>query len=711
MSTTEFEIDNMPAPYILIIDSSDATALETLERVESLGYKVLCATCDWLQALDACSTKTPDLALVEIEINGESIGLDLIEKLYTRFRIPVLVHTAIADQEVLEEAKSVGAFGYLTKPYSDRSLYATIEFALFNFSRIQASTNKEERYALAILGGRDGLWDWNLQTNEIYFSPRWRSSLGYNPDEINTSAEWFDLVHPDDIRNLKSVFDSHLKGFSEYFEMEYRIRRKNDAWAWVSCRGYALRGKDLTPYRIAGLQTDISTIREHQEKLIQSALYDVLTNLPNRSLFLDHLERVISISKRYPDRRFTIFSLETDQFRLIVDTLGQDLADKFIMEISSRLKSMLRPGDILARIENDNFMILIEDIREINYSIRIAERIKKVISLPFNLDESEISCKVSIGIVIHSPDYNHPEECVRDAQEALQQARDLGKDRFEIFGKAKHSQIMADIKLEAELRKALENNELTIYYQPIISVENFGITCFEAFVRWYHPKLGFVPAGEFIKIAEESGLLILMGNWILENSCRQIKTLHDNGFKNLSVAVNISPLQLRQKNLSNEILGALKKSGLPPQNLRLEFPEQSVMENAESNVQLLKSLKNLGLQLTMDDFGTGYSSLSYLKRFPFNQLKIDLTIIRDIPYSEEAVAVANAIIFLAHNLNMKVVAEGVEKKEQLTFLQQQGCDEFQGAIFSMPVDPEDIENVMNEDFGQAFRRHFTTKKQ
>lgn len=702
--------ESVTPPRILIIDANETSAAETRERVEGFGYSVIASTSNWKKALQVVTNEHPDLALIEIEIENEMIGIEVVQRIYARHRIPIIIYTAIADELVIEESKSAGAIGYLTKPCSDRGLYTTIEFALFNYTRIEGFLEKEERYALSLLGGKDGLWDWNLKTNEIYFSPRWKRMLGYEESEINSPNEWFDLVHSDDSRNLKSVLDSHLKGFSEHFEMEYRIRKKNDSYAWVSCRGYALRDKDLKPYRIAGLQTDISKYREDQERLIQSALYDLLTGLPSRALFMDHLERVIKISKRYAERKFTIFCLETDQYKLIQDMLGEDIADKFVLEISSRLKSMLRPGDILARIEDDNFMILIEDIQDINYSIRIAERIKKVLSLPFTLEENEINCKVSIGIVIHTPEYNQPDECIRDVMEALQQARDLGKDRFEIFGKAKHSQIMANIKLEAELRKALENNELTIYYQPIISVKNFSVTSFEAFVRWYHPQLGFVPAGEFIKIAEESGLLILMGNWIMENACQQIKELHDLGFADLSVAVNLSPLQFRQKNMVHEIQKVLKKSKLEPQYLRLELPEQLVMENAETNVELLKELKNIGLQLTMDDFGTGYSSLSYLKRFPFNHLKIDLSIIRDIPFSEEAVAVANAIIFLAHNLNMKVVAEGVEKKEQMKFLQAQGCDEFQGAIFSMPVDPEDIQNVLNEDFSQTFKRYFTPKK-
>lgn len=549
----------------------------------------------------------------------------------------------------------------------------------------------EKRCEIAAAAGRIGLWDLDLETDGIYFSPQWKTLLGYEETEIGGKADdWFRLVHPSEIQNLKAVLDSHLQGFTDSFEIEYRILNKNKEYKWVLCRGIALRDKGNRPYRILGSQISIDRFKQTETRLIENALHDPITSLPNQLLFMEYLQRAKNIIKRFEERQFAVFSLGIDQVGKIEEKWGPDAGNQFLCEIASRLKSMLRPNDVLARIGGDIFAILVEDIQDFSHSVRIAERIKQVISLPLTLKGEGISCRASIGIVISSSKYSQAEEFLQNAKTARLRAAELGGDRYEIFDQKIRSQVLAPVQLEAALRGAIDRNEFTIYYQPIVSMKTGTIVACEAFLRWHHPELGFVPAAEFIKVAEDSGLIIFLGNRVLKNACDQVKAWHMAGLPRIRVAVNISPFQLKQRNLQALVTEVLKESRLEPHYLQLELSEKAVMENAETHGAILQSLQDLGIGLALDDFGTGYSSMEYLERFPFSQLKIDLSFIRGIPQREDSRAIVGAIISLAHSLNLTVTAEGVENRQQLKFLAEKGCEEFQGALIAMPMANENM---------------------
>lgn len=549
----------------------------------------------------------------------------------------------------------------------------------------------EKRYELAASAGDVGLWDLDLGVDHIYLSPPWKTMLGYGENDVGEKPDdWFRLVHPSEILNLKAVLDSHLQGFTDSFEIEYRILNKRGEYDWVFCRGKSLRDKEKRAHRVLGSQVSVSRYKRTETQLIENALHDPVTGLPSRILFMDYLQRARAIIKRYKEKHFAVFSLGTDQFSQISESLGTAAGNQFLCEIASRLKSMLRPSDALARLDGDVFAILVEDFQDINYSVRIAERIKQVISMPLTLNGQEIFCRASIGIVVSDSEYIHTEEFLQNAETAMQWARQMGRDRYEIYDKTVRTQAQAQVKLEADLREAIERDEFTVHYQPIVSMKTWTITCCEAFLRWNHPTLGFVPAADFIKVAEESGLIIFLGNRVLKTACDQVKTWHMAGLPRVGVSVNIGAFQFKQKNLRTIVADVLKKSRLEPQYLRLELSEKAVMENAETNTSVLQSLNDLGIALSLDDFGTGYSSLEYLERFPFNQLKIDLSIIRGIPQREDSKAIAAAIISLAHSLNLTVIAEGVENNQQLKFLAEKGCEEFQGALISMPLTNENM---------------------
>jgi diguanylate cyclase (GGDEF)-like protein/PAS domain S-box-containing protein len=556
----------------------------------------------------------------------------------------------------------------------------------------------EKRCEMAAAAGNIGVWDLDLDTDGIYFSPQWKTLLGYEETEIGGKADdWFRLVHPSEIHNLKAVLDSHLQGFTDSFEIEYRILSKSKEYEWVLCRGIALRDKGNRPYRILGSQISIDRFKQTEKQLIENALHDPVTGLSGRVLFMDYLQRARTIINRYKERHFAVFSLGIGQFNQISKSLGAAAGNQFLCEIASRLKGILRPSDVLARFDGDVFAVLIEDFQDISYSVRIAERIKQVISMPLTLNGREIVCRASIGIVISSSKLSQTGEFLQNADTARRRAADLGGDRYEIFDQTVRMQVLAPVQLEAALRGAIERDEFTIYYQPIVSMKTGAITCCEAFLRWHHPELGFVPAAEFIKVAEDSGLIIFLGNRVLKNASDQVKAWHMAGLPHIGVSVNISAFQFKQKNLRAIVTDVLKESRLEPQYLRLELSEKAVMENAGANTAALQSLKDLGISLSLDDFGTGCSSLEYLERFPFDQLKIDLSIIRGIPQKADSKAITSAIISLAHSLNLTVTAEGVENSQQLKFLAEKGCEEFQGALIAMPMANENMIDFLRKN--------------
>lgn len=556
----------------------------------------------------------------------------------------------------------------------------------------------EKRSEQAASAGDVGLWELDLGADRLYLSPPWKTMLGYGENDVGEKADdWFRLVHPSEIMNLKAVLDSHLQGFTDSFEIEYRILNKSGEYDWVFCRGKALPDKENRALRISGSQINVSRYKRTETQLIENALHDPITGLPSRILFMDYLQRARSIIKRYKERHFAVFSLGIDQFGQISESLGTAAANQFLCEIASRLKSMLRPSDVLARLDGDVFAVLVEDFQDINYSVRIAERINQVISMPLILSGQEIVCQAGIGIVVSDSEYAHAEEFLQNAETAMQWTRKKGRGCYEIYDKKVRALAQAQMKLEADLRGAIDRNEFSISYQPIVSMKTWTITACEAFLRWNHPDLGFIPAADFIKVVEESGLIIFLGNRVMKNACDQVKTWHMAGLPRIGVSVNISAFQFKQKNLQAIVTDILKKSRLEPQYLRLELSEKAVMENAEANLSILQSLKDLGIGLSLDDFGTGYSSMEYLERFPFNQLKIDLSIIRGIPQREDSKAIAAAIISLAHSLNLTVIAEGVENSQQLKFLAEKGCEEFQGALITMPLTNEDMIDFLGKN--------------
>ena len=557
----------------------------------------------------------------------------------------------------------------------------------------RALRESEERYALAARGTNDGLWDWNLITDETYYSPHWKAMLGYAEDEIgNSPDEWLGRVHPGDLSRVQTHMDEHLSGENAGYECEYRLLHRDGEYRWMLGRGLALFDEAGQATRVSGSQTDITQRKKAESQLERNAFYDALTNLPNRALFSERLNRMITRNQR-SQGAFAVLFLDIDRFKKINDSLGHHTGDRLLVEASARFERCLRPGDTVARLGGDEFAVLLGELSGIEDVHQVANRIHAELEKPFQLDGHEAFVTVSMGIALAQGNESSAEELLRSADIAMYRAKGTGRGRHEVFEATMHQRAVKMLAMETDLWRALERDELRLHYQPIISLQTGEIGGFEALVRWQHPERGLVSPADFIPLAEESGLIVPIGWWVLEEACRQAKTWQ-NQFGELWMSVNLSPKQLSQPDILERVQGALERSGFDGQYLKLEITESVIMENTESAAQMLRSIKEMGVRFSMDDFGTGYSSLSYLHRFPLDTIKIDRSFVSQMKPGARDHEIVNTIISMSRGLKMNVVAEGVETAEQLQALRKMRCGHAQGFYISRPQPSEQIEELL-----------------
>jgi diguanylate cyclase (GGDEF)-like protein/PAS domain S-box-containing protein len=563
-----------------------------------------------------------------------------------------------------------------------------------------ALRESEERYALAVRAANDGLWDWNLKKSQIYFSPRWKHMLGFSDQEISDNPnEWFNRVHPDDITQLRTNIAAHLKGLSAHFECEYRIQHSNGSYRWMLSRGMAVLGDDKTAQRMAGSQTDITLRKQAEIKLLHDAFHDSLTELPNRSLFIDRLRHVIERNKRDFSRIYAVLFLDLDRFKDVNDSLGHLTGDQLLVATAHLLQSILRPMDTVARLGGDEFVILLEEIKDVSDVTRVADRIQKKLMAATLLPNHTIFMSASMGIVLSTTGYDRPEDILRDADTAMYQAKENGRCRYEIFDSAMREQIMLRLELESALHQAIEKEELEAYYQPVADLKTGRIVWFEALVRWKHKTRGLMLPGDFLPLADETGLIIDIDRLMLRKAAQQLIEWQKQ-FPNdppLGVSVNISGKHITQVDFVEYIVRTLEETGLSPASLNLEITENAVMGNYEIILEVLDKLKTHGIQVQIDDFGVGYSSLNYLSHYSIKVLKIDRSFISKITKDPDYLKIVQAIIRLTHGLGLTVVAEGVETKEQLAQLNLLDCEYIQGKLISMPADNQVIVDLLKKE--------------
>jgi len=692
-----------PVRALLVEDSDeDARLVErTLSRCRSPRFEL--DRVDRLGAGERCLGDHADFDVVLLDFSlPDGHGLDTLRRIQrVRPDLPVIVLTSLEDDEVAAGAVAEGAQDWLVKrDLEPRLLTRSVRYAIERNRAERALRDSEERYRLAVRGANDGLWDWDLDVDAVYLSPRWKAMLGYTDDEIGADpGEWFDLVHHDDRSALRSALEAHFKSEASHFEMEHRMRHRSGDDRWVLTRGVAVRDASGRAVRMAGSLTDVTARKRAEQQLLYDAFHDGLTGLANRALFIDRLAMAIAASRRRHSLGFAVLFLDLDRFKTINDSLGHSVGDRLLVGIGDRLQQIVRPGDTVARLGGDEFAILIAEVRDAGGAIHVAERALEEIARPFAFEGHEVFVTTSVGIALGGIDDTSPEAVLRDADIAMYRAKAAGKARYEVFNAEMHANAVRLLRLETDLRHAIEQRQFVIHYQPIVDLRLGTVAGFEALVRWDHPERGLVAPGQFIGIAEETGLIVPLGWWVLEQACSQTREWQERNPVQppLWISVNVSGKLFHQANAVENVLAILEHTGLPPESLRLEVTESVVLDHGEQAVAKLHELRAMGVQLSVDDFGTGYSSLSYLQRFRYDSLKIDRSFVSRMGSARGSRTIVETILQLAHDLGIGVVAEGVETEDQARRLRELDCPHGQGYWFARPLNIYGVDDLLASD--------------
>ena len=683
---------------ILIINGTHLKQTEMVERLQQSGYALAFAR-GQRQALELIGLNRFDLVLLPIQPNpGRSAGLlrEIRQRIDSK-HLPVIVLNH-HEEKHLFEAFQGGANEVIETPINLPLALLRIQAQIRRKHSEEALKESQERFTLAVAGSKDGIWDWNLKTGRVYFSPRWAAMLGYKPEDIGSDSEaWFGRIHPLDLGRVRTEFDAHLSGQTLYLESWHRLLHSDGLYRWVYARGLASQKENEKPTRVAGSLSDIT----------ESKMADALTGLPSWQLFMDRLGRSVERAKRNSNYLFAILFLDIDRFKVVNDSLGHVMGDQFLIALSARIQSCLRPGDSVSRMGGDEFALHLEDIKHFSDATLVADRIGESLKCPFHINGQEIFASASVGIALSVTGYERPEDLVRDAELAMYRAKASSTGSYEMFDTQMRARTLERLQVETDLRHAVERGEFENFYQSIVCLKTGRINGFEALVRWNHPTHGLVLPAEFIPLAEETGLIIPLGEWVLREACHQMGFWREQ-FPEclpLTISVNLSSRQIRRPDLVEMVERALRDSGFPADLLHLEITESILMENTESSLTKLFRLREMGVHLSIDDFGIGYSSLSYLHKFPVATLKIDRSFINEIGPEAKKLEFVRTIVSLAHHLNLNVVAEGVEQEMQADQLRLQGCEFAQGYYFSRPVNRQaTMELLAQEGKGKRGRR-------
>jgi len=593
-----------------------------------------------------------------------------------------------------------GASGYVLRPeISGALLESSVFSAVDHVQTKRALRDVQERFALAVRGANDGVWEWWLESDEMYFSQRWRELLGYGVDDLSNSAEeWFARVHPDDLAGLKADIKAHLAGEKAYHEREHRLRASDGTYRWVISRAVAQR-ESGRPLRMAGSLTDTSDFRLRAERMREESRHDPLTGLLRREPFLEQLGRAVAATKQPGGYAFTVLMVDVDRFRWLADSIGHQAADGMLTSLAQRLLANVRPGDSVSRFGGDKFTILLEGMGDLRIASEIASRIRVGVHEPFEVGGQTVYATVSIGLTTSERGYKDADEVVADVAAAANKAKELGQDRHEVFDAKMRVDALSTLRLEVALRQAVDRGEFELHYQPIVELNSRRLVGFEALTRWRHPRREVVPPAEFIPVAEQTGLIVPIGRWAIRTAIRELARWYalfpdQVGF---SISVNLSGRQIADPRLFEEIEGGLQEQRIPAGAFRLELTESTLMKNADSVRRVLAGLRKRGVEIWIDDFGTGYSSLSYLHRFPFDGLKIDKAFIDALDGLGEGTAMVRTILSMAHDLGVKVIAEGIETTTQAERLIELGCGRGQGFLFGRPLPNPSIPSLVTAD--------------
>ena len=673
---------------MLVVDD-ERTNREILSRLLLRNGYTVVAVASGSEALQRLASETFDTVLLDV-VMPEMDGFECLRRIrqqHSVSELPVVIVTAEADRERIVAAFRAGANDYVTKPIDRDVTLARITAHAQLRQTLRALRASEERYALAAQGSNDGLWDWDVKAKEVYYSPRWKAMLGFENEAFgHLPEEWVDRIHPDDRARFCGAMSGHFDAAVTHLECELRMLHRDGSYRWMLCRGVYVRGDDGRICRMAGSLTDIT----------EGKVGDALTALPNRLLFVDRLERTIERASRLQQGLFAVLFLDLDNFKLINDSFGHQSGDRLLIEVARRLETCIRSSDVVARCESrttvarhagDEFTILLESLNTADDADAVADRVIEAFVQPIELDTVRVFPTFSIGLAVGDANTTSAEDLMREADTAMYHAKSLGRNRrckFEIWMQQRATERLA---LEHDLRRALQAQEFVLHYQPIVHLQTRVITGFETLVRWQHPEKGLIPPLTFIRAAEDMGLIVPLGWWILEQSCQQAAAWQQQfaAYPLRVISVNCSVTQLYQPDFLERFQHLLRRTGVNPRGLCIEVTESTLMDRPDMIRPILVGLRDLGIQISIDDFGTGYSSLAYLHRFPLDTLKIDRSFVNTLQESAENVEIIRTIINLAHRLGLMVVAEGVETEQQWQTLTEFGATHAQGYLISRPL--------------------------
>jgi diguanylate cyclase (GGDEF)-like protein/PAS domain S-box-containing protein len=678
---------------LLIVDDEELNRNALSRRLERSGFDVEVAE-GGAEALRKMAERPYDLILLDQMMPGKS-GTDVLRELrmqYSPSALPVIMVTAVTDSSRMADSLDLGANDYITKPVDFTVALARIRAQLSRKHAETARRVSDERYDLVARAANDGLWDWDLSSNQVYYSARWKSMAGLSENEGGSSPEeWFSRVHADDVVSLRGAIQRHLEIPSEGFEADYRIRQRDGSYRWMTGRGAALRNSAGAPVRMAGSQSDAT-----RRKTV-----DELTGLPNRLLLHERLEAALDRARRDSAHRFALCFVDLDHFKLVNDTLGHLAGDQLLVEFADRLRSAVHgTNSMVARLGGDEFALLLDHVEDAAGAAEVGEGLIRAIRPVFLLGEREFFASASVGIVVSQPEHSSVEDLIRDADIAMYAAKARGRGRWAFFDDSMRKNVINRMQVETDLRTALARGQFVVYYQPRVDLNTRKICGFEALLRWKHPQRGLIEPDDFIRIAEETGMIREIGLWVLGEACEQMcrwrRQFPDQAA--LDVAVNVSPVQLRDADLVQQIAQILAETGLEPSGLQIEITESTLLDNLDKAREVLLALKALGVGLKLDDFATGYSCLRYLQQLPFDTIKIDRSFTLDLADdNDDSKELVRTILSMAQNLNLGVIAEGVENEMSADLLKGLGCNFGQGYLFSPAVTAEGVSVMLGKN--------------
>ncbi len=690
-------------PLVLVVDDDPLMNLYAAERLADGGFDVETVE-DGPSALDAVQGRHPDLVILDVQMPGMD-GFETCRRIRQADQgrhTPILMLTGLDDLASIKKAYEAGATDFATKPANWTILAHRIEYMLRSARSASDLRSSRARLANAQRIAQLGYWEWDIVSGEVLVSSQMRQILGLADDEpLDSIGSLLRRTHPQDRERVRQELYELVED-EQSREVQFRLRLAEDEERYLRQRTeLAVDGSHGTK-RITGVVLDITGQQRAEDRAHFLASYDLLTELPNRRSFADQLDISLAAADRH-DRQVAVLLLDLDRFNRINDTLGRGAGDRALVEVAHRLRTQVRRsdsvgrpgGDLLARLGGDEFAVLLTELKDDREVATVARRLAAAVSRPFLVDSHQVVLTASMGISVFPADGTDSETLLANAEAALYNARARGGDSYRFYSADLNADAVERLALETDLSGALDRAELRLEYQPLFEAASGGIIGAEALIRWHHPQRGRVAPGEFIPMAEQTGAIFAIGEWVLRTACESAVRWQRSDLGELSVSVNLSARQLECADFASTVEAVLADTGLEPHLLNLELTESFLLEDVDRAALALEKLKELGVRLSLDDFGTGYSSLSYLMRLPLDTIKIDRSFLNGTPGEPLNRAITTAIIGLARGVGMEVVAEGVETDEQLEYLRLQGCDTLQGFLLSRPLPAEELEGVLN----------------